>query len=54
MDDKLLLTIAALMDSIRAMQRGDSLRAEQKLAEADTTIMEAADQREKERLISLF
>lgn len=54
MEDKLLLTIATLMDSVRAMQRGDTLRAQQKLAEADATLMEAADQREKERIAALF
>lgn len=54
MEDKLLLTIATLMDSVRAMQLGDMMRAKEKLAEADTTLMEAADQREKERVVALF
>ena len=53
-DDKILITIASLMDCIRAMQRGDELRAKEKLAEADASLMQAADQRQRERLVALF
>jgi uncharacterized membrane protein (DUF106 family) len=52
--DKLLYTVAALMDAVRAMQRQNDIRAMEKLEEAERLLMQAAKELPKERIAALF